>query len=103
MSNASMTCALLYVVAMWPDRRFRDTPPHFAHGPGDVVKCFSIGGKQGHGRVGHHVVCSTGTGWFDFLMTQWVWGMVLMIACERDCCVVVRKWRSGGLGVTEGA
>jgi len=24
MPNVSVTCALLYVVAMWPDRRFRD-------------------------------------------------------------------------------
>ena len=49
MSNTSATCALLYVVAMWPDHRFRDTPPHFARGPGDAAKCFTLAGSRGVG------------------------------------------------------
>ena len=49
MSITSMTCTLLYSMSMWPDRHFRDTPPHFARGPGDVAKCFSLAGSRGMG------------------------------------------------------
>jgi len=36
-------------MGMWPDCHFCDTPPHFAHDPGDAVKCFSLAGSRGMG------------------------------------------------------
>ena len=49
MPVTSAMCTVLYPLTMWTACRFRDTPPHFARGPGDAAKCFSLAESSGMG------------------------------------------------------
>jgi len=68
-------------------------------------KVLLLGGKQGRGPVGHHVVYGAGTGQFNFFVTQWVGRVrrvILMVARERNGCMIVGKQIDRGLGVAGG-